>query len=719
MNDDIAQFALDYILHTDKTIFLTGKAGTGKTTLLRKIIAQSTKKTVVAAPTGVAAINAGGSTLHSLFHLPTTTFIPSYDSVDFNIALNRNELAKHAKFNKEHRKVLEEMELLIIDEISMVRADLLDAVNFVLQFVRKKKLPFGGVQLVMIGDLLQLAPIVKDDSKVVLSSYYTSPFFFDAHVLQKMDIVAFELTKVYRQSDTDFIRLLNNIREGNLYEEDLAVLENQYQPSFQTNEKGFITLTTHNRIADEINESKLRSLSAKLLTFNAAVNGDFPASYYPTLDTLALKEGAQIMFIRNAKGENRAYYNGKIGIFEGVENEDSIRVFLLDEKKHIIVEREEWENYRYEINSDNNQIEKNVIGTFQQYPIRLAWAITIHKSQGLTFDKAIIDVGYAFAPGQVYVALSRCRSINGIVLKSRLQNKNLSPDENVLDFLQRQNFNAVNKNDYSIAKSAYEIAKIIAVFSFEKTIRYYEDMLQHWRESNIPQKEEAISLHDKILTTINEWQKTCEKFHNIINLQQNDTQLIRLRTAQGISYFTEKIYDIIVALHQHHADWSIKTKTKNYSKDIMSLCAAIWQFVNNGYALKINGMELYDGVKLSYPTQQKTENVNTEKRDTATISYELFKAGKGVDEIAQMRALSATTIYQYLEKKLVFDSSLILQLVSLEKIDMISAAIEQHPKATLRSLKEMLTDDIDWHEIRLVKTWADNKSKKYKYDEFE
>ncbi len=391
--------AWDFVEHTGISIFLTGKAGTGKTTFLKAVKEHSTKRIVVVAPTGVAAINAGGVTIHSFFQLPLSPFIPE------------SRVKSKFDYGKEKRKIFRTLDLLIIDEISMVRADILDAIDSVLRRFREHNKPFGGVQLLMIGDLQQLTPVVTADEEELLKKYYETPYFFGSRALQRIQYVTIELTKVFRQQDQKFIDILNHFREGKVTNEDFKLLNSRYLPNFKEDENSnYIKLTTHNRIADNYNNQKLAQIKNKAYTFTAETQGIFPETNYPADYKLTLKVGAQVMFIHN--DSHGRYYNGKIGRITYID-ENQILVLCPNETEAIEVEQNVWENTKYTLNEKTKQIEDEVVGAFRQYPLRLAWAITIHKSQGLTFEHAIIDAQLAFASGQTYVALSRCRTLEG------------------------------------------------------------------------------------------------------------------------------------------------------------------------------------------------------------------------------------------------------------------------------------------------------------------
>lgn len=402
-----AAYVLRFINQTQKSIFLTGKAGTGKTTLLREIISTTHKNTVVVAPTGIAALNAGGVTIHSMFQLPFAAFLPD-EKADPYISENsrfenRNTLSRHFKMNGTKRAVIQNMELLVIDEVSMLRADIMDAMDFMLRKVRRNETPFGGVQVLFIGDLLQLPPIIKNEEWAVLQRYYRGKFFFHSHVIQQNPPLYIELDKIFRQTDTDFISVLNNLRNNTVTNNDLAVLNQYVQPDFDFKKNpGFITLTTHNAKADTINTEALEELEGKEFVFMPEIVGDFPDKIFPVDEQLKLKVGAQVMFVKNDLSFEKQYFNGKMGVIKNISAKE-IFVHFPEENKTIEVERYEWKNIRYYVDEMTKEIEEEILGTFTHYPIKLAWAITIHKSQGLTFDNAALDVSQVFLPGQAYL----------------------------------------------------------------------------------------------------------------------------------------------------------------------------------------------------------------------------------------------------------------------------------------------------------------------------
>jgi len=452
--------AEDFVQYTGSHIFLTGKAGTGKTTFLHKLEEYTAKRMIITAPTGVAAINAGGVTLHSFFQLPFGPFIPGSEAHE----QNRERLYR---FSKEKKRIIKSLDLLVIDEISMVRADLLDSVDAVLRRHRRNDQPFGGVQLLMIGDLHQLSPVAKQEDWQILKPYYESVYFFSSHALDQAQLVTIELKHIYRQSDARFIQLLNQVRDNRLDEASIGELNQRYIKNFvPEKDQGYITLTTHNNSADTINKDRLSALRGKEYCFDAEVSGDFPEHTYPTPFTLVLKKRAQVMFLRNDISFEKRYYNGKIGKIKTIADRQ-ICITCPGESEDIVVEAVEWENIRYKVDEENREIKEEIIGKFKQFPLKLAWAITIHKSQGLTFDKAVIDAESAFAHGQVYVALSRCKTLGGMVLSSPIPSRGIDTDESVLNFVERARQSLPSKNRLQAAKVFYQQKLLLECFDFQ------------------------------------------------------------------------------------------------------------------------------------------------------------------------------------------------------------------------------------------------------------
>ncbi len=457
------QLAGDFVNSTDCNLFLTGKAGTGKTTFLHNLKKNTAKRMIITAPTGVAAINAGGVTLHSFFQLPFGPFVPGSEAYE-------RSKQHQFRFSKEKKQIIKSLDLLVIDEISMVRSDLLDAVDAVLRRLRRNNLPFGGVQLLMIGDLYQLSPVVRPEEWQILQQHYESIYFFSSHALDHNKLFTIELKHIFRQSDVKFIELLNKVRDNSLDSDAVKDFNRRYTPDLSSYEnQGYITLTTHNRNADFINRTRLSGLSGKEFIFQASISGEFPGHIFPTEEYLVLKKDAQVMFVRNDSSPDKLYYNGKIGRINKISDE-SISVICPGESEEIVVEPISWENIKYTMDQEKKEIKEETIGKFRQYPLKLAWAITIHKSQGLTFERAIIDIEAAFTHGQVYVALSRCKTLDGMVLSSPMSSAGIETDEAVRIFSKKAEKNPPSHKQLENAKISYQQNLLLECYNFQ-TIR--------------------------------------------------------------------------------------------------------------------------------------------------------------------------------------------------------------------------------------------------------
>jgi len=543
------KLASDFLQYTNENVFLTGKAGTGKTTFLHNLRNQSPKRMIVVAPTGVAAINAGGVTIHSFFQISFGPQIPTDTAKPRQVAVSSDGsvAAGIKRFNREKINIIRSLDLLVIDEISMVRADLLDAVDEVLRRYKNRNKPFGGVQLLMIGDLQQLAPVVKDDEWDILKNYYDTCFFFSSRALRQSAFIGIELKQIFRQSDQEFIDLLNAVRENRLDDKTLQKLNSRYIPGFNPPDGGgYITLTTHNYQSQQINENKLSQLKNKVHYFDAVVEGDFPEYIYPTDFKLALKVGAQVMFVKNDPTPEKRFYNGKIGKITAIDGEQ-ITIKCPGDNDPIDLEPAEWQNSKYTLNETTEEIDELVVGKFTQFPLKLAWAITIHKSQGLTFERAVIDARLSFAHGQVYVALSRCKSLEGLVLSSPLAIESVKNDQTVLRFTSSVEQNQPGEQELKMAKQKFQLQLINDLFDFKPIFNQIQYLIRNLNEEAVhiqgnleaKMKEVLVPLQSEVIAI-------AEKFHpqlvQLMSLHDDAGQNSQLqeRLKNGCVYFLEK-----------------------------------------------------------------------------------------------------------------------------------------------------------------------------------
>ena len=576
-SNSLFQLAVRFVNQTDKHLFVTGKAGTGKTTFLRHIKENTFKKMVVVAPTGVAAINAGGVTIHSFFQLPFGPFVANHRSGwnQQQPVTSQHTLLKNIRFTASKRQLLQELDMVIIDEVSMMRCDMLDAIDHVLRhFRRKPHIPFGGVQMIYIGDLFQLPPVIKNDEWELLKDTYKSPFFFDALVIQQVPPLYLELKKIYRQSDASFIDLLNNIRNNKATANDLARLHAYYKPAFLPAQKdNYITLTSHNTKAEQINSRELEKLNGTLCVFEGQIKGDFSEKALPAEMKLQLKTGAQVMFLKNDKGENRKFFNGKIGNISRIEGQD-VYVRFPGEAAEMQLEKEVWKNIRYTFNEEENKMEEEEAGTFTQYPIRLAWAITIHKSQGLTFDKAIIDAGSSFAAGQVYVALSRLTSLNNLVLYSKIREDSISTDQRVVYFTGEEKDVSILQSLLAEEQLVYTGKLLLQSFGWSKLIGKVDALLDSYPARNIPGKPAAIKWARDLYKLLREQEEVAKKFHR--QLQQimsvkTDYELLKERTVLAERYFSEQLLKASVSVSRHIKEYKAFKRIKQYLTDLEAI----------------------------------------------------------------------------------------------------------------------------------------------------
>ena len=687
--------------HTSRSIFLTGKAGTGKTTFLNDFVRKTRKKHIVVAPTGIAAINAGGVTIHSMFGLPLRTFLPTTDRVDSNLANNIADLMPHFKYRKDKLKLLREIEIIIIDEVSMLRADVLDMMDFSLRHVRRNQQKFGGVQMLFIGDLYQLPPVVRDE--YVLKQYYDSPFFFDSYALKELPLITLELTTVYRQKDEKFLEILNEIRDGAVGDIDFDTLNERYLPDFEPKDEPYVYLTSHNRMADEINQKKLAALPGKSRFYDAEIIGNFNENQFPNDEILELKIGAQIMFIRNdASGEKR-YFNGKLAEIVEVDDKE-ISVIIDGEDEIYKLKKETWEQKRYSLGEDKS-IQEEVLGSFKQYPIRLAWAVTIHKSQGLTFDRLIIDAGKSFASGQVYVALSRCRTLEGIVLKSKITPEVIFSDRRVSKFQDETNANHRIDEILNAEKYDYSIHKIINRID----CKWILPALQQWYNSAIHSKmldkEKVKFLYHGIKPETEKFGSVCEKFEKIIQQKtrkfisgEEEWSVIEAKAKGAVNFFFTNVNaKIFSPLKDFYAESKGVKGLKQYNEDFRVFLDDLEDYLNGLKELHLLETKLFD-VENDVKVTTKIAKVPSH-----ILTFQLFEEGKTIPEIARDRGLVTETIYGHLAK---FAEQGLLDLTRVfdkEKIKTFEKEFKKNSSVeTLSDWKKILPNDFEFNEIRIL-----------------
>ncbi len=812
------QLASEFVQYTNVNVFLTGKAGTGKTTFLHNLRKVTPKRMIVVAPTGVAAINAGGVTIHSFFQISFGPQIPAdfVHTGSSSVTGEETGLSEVKRFSRDKINIIKSIDLLVIDEISMVRADLLDAIDAVLRKFRNNHTPFGGVQLLMIGDIQQLAPVAKEDEWEILKNYYDTVFFFSSKALQQTQFVTIELRQIYRQNDLAFIEILNKIRDNKIDPDTLNSLNNRYKPGFNPpDSEGYIVLTTHNVKAQEINNSKLEKIRTRAFIFDATVEGDFPEYAFPTDARLTLKTGAQVMFVKNDLSAEKNYYNGKIGTVSGF-NEEVVYVKCQNEYNEIAVSRVVWENTKYTLDEETKEIKETVIGTFKQYPLKLAWAITIHKSQGLTFDRAIIDAQAAFAHGQVYVALSRCRTIEGLVLSTPISGRGIINDTAVSAFAAKAEKNPPDAKVLNASKKAFRQMLLNELFDFQQIQKQINHCRWIIKENlqyifgNIFDAFEEInnSFHKEIITV-------SEKFGLQLNgllMQQDDNEAYKLlqeRIKKACIYFEDKLNSVLITPLN---DISFETDNKEIKKTIDQLTDKLFQFVHvkqscltackEGFEIKSylearakasidtpalkhrrekqdqwfnNGIALYpvlysrlaswrarkaaeNNLPVHRIVKQKTlisivnslprkaqalalikglgrkkimqygndilniiqafckeQNIepetnaetgtnqnNIKKPNSRQISYDLWKSGKSIQQIAAERGLAVSTVEGHLAHFVGTGEIELHHIVNPDKAERITAYFMKHGITALNPAKEALGDEISYSELRFV-----------------
>ncbi|TKG90442.1 helicase [Puteibacter caeruleilacunae] len=795
--------AYNFINYTNRNVFLTGKAGTGKTTFLHRLRTSAFKRMIVVAPTGVAAINAGGVTIHSFFQMPFGPIIPD----------SREQEINHRKFTKLKINIIRSMDLLVIDEISMVRADLLDGIDHVLRRFKDRRRPFGGVQLLMIGDLQQLAPVVKHDEWQLLKSHYKSMFFFHSKAYQQSNVLGIELKHIYRQQDKRFISLLNAVRTNTLNQETLSKLNERYHPEFSPKpDEGYIRLTTHNSSADKINNKELDVITKRAHRFIAEVEGIFPEHAYPTQEELTLKVGAQVMFVKNDSSHEKRYYNGKIGRITNIE-EGLIEVQCPTDIDPILVDRELWNNVKYTIDPETKDIKEELVGSFLQYPLRLAWAITIHKSQGLTFEKAIIDAQAAFAHGQTYVALSRCKTLEGMVLSSKISLKAVISDQQVDGFTRHVEENEPDDKVLHSSKKDYQLSLLQELFRFHQLMYQYSKCEEIINENdstimgNLPEviqqgrtyiKDELLPVGEKFLLIIQSQMRNIDDIEEHQPLQERliksseyylknmDMHLMEPLTSSSfetdnyglekdirerlrkikeisslkISCFTSCKKGFIVKdylstrakalirqdekkdkkqratkgevqtnypqLYKRIQDWRLTTaEEKNLILSQIVTQKVIVQLANT---LPLNLKELKDipgvgkktlknygkeiiaiihqfckdsNIPVNIEEDQELELVP--KKNSKQRTFEMFKQGLNINDIAKERELAKATIEGHLAYFVGTGDLDVSLFVDKDLISPITKFFKQFPDSGLRDAKDYLSDDITFSDILFVR----------------
>jgi uncharacterized protein YpbB len=752
-----AEFTERFINQTNAHIFLTGKAGTGKTTLLRKIVENTHKNTVIVAPTGIAALNAGGVTIHSFFGLPFGGFVPEFIPDGFIAGTTRIEtketLKRHFHHNGQKLKLFRKLELLIIDEVSMLRADLLDAMDWTLRNVRRNNEPFGGVQVLFIGDLLQLPPVIKPEEWNVLRNYYNGIFFFNAKVLQERGPLYIELDKIFRQDDSNFIQLLNHLRNNQLTSEDIALLANYVQPDFDaTKHEGYITLTTHNKKADEININALNALQEKSIVYNAEIENDFPPHLFPIEKEMTLKVGAQVMFIKNDISFEKNFYNGKMGKVKSI-SKDELEVLFPEEKRSIIVEKYEWTNIKYSLNEATGEIEEQILGTFVHYPIKLAWAITVHKSQGLTFDKAVLDVSQVFAPGQAYVALSRLRSLHGLVLLKPIALNGLQNDEQVVGY---------SKQRATIEQLSIHLDRATSHFVYQTLHSAFDwyDYTTKWASFELSFKDQGPKTEkakDRAwvtaqLQSVRQVFEAARKFQQQINglfsSANIDWQHVHDRVQAAYNYFFTPLDAQVYRIIKRRMELSKLKRTTKYAEELEELEIEVVEIVHRLIKMRLlveaivagrtftkeclktpelthyliaKAAKVNQELRNSDPmyamleeeetipviqrgkSKKKAEKVPKEKKvSTYEITLQLFEAGKSINDIARERQFSQSTIEGHIAQLIRQEKIDISAVLTEERIRKIEGYLEGADGKSLGALKEELGEHVSYGELKFV-----------------
>ncbi len=771
---EMAALAARFVNSTARNVFLTGKAGTGKTTFLHRLATATHKRYVILAPTGIAALNAGGVTIHSQFLLPFGAFVPEKrvpaDIGEYGAFTDRDTLNRRHPLNALRRSVLRGLDLLIIDEVSMLRADLLDAIDHRMRTVRQRwDRPFGGVQVLFIGDLYQLPPIVKDAEWNVLRRWYNSMHFFESRALKESGYAHIELDRIFRQQDEHFIAILNNFRENTVTKEDVATLDKYYRPGLmQEDHEGVITLATHNRTADDINQRALEKLPGRLHRFEAVIEGDFPESMFPVLRDLELKEGAQIMFTRN--DPEKMYFNGKLAKVEKVE-EGVIHVRMIDDGSPYKLKRENWENKRYEVDVVTKEQNERILGTFEQYPVKLAWAITVHKSQGLTFDKAVIDVGRAFAPGQVYVALSRLRSLEGLILRTRIDPSVVSTDRDVVAFTEKRLTQQPLPEQLQEYQQRFLHDMLTSTFDLgDLLLRTDQIRIDHPEVSEFEDEGMRTALQ-RFLDRLRPEEDNARKFQRqlIRLLQEGERTTLLERITKGADYFGTLLMAAMKELLQHIAQVEMLSRTKQFGEALRELDLLLVRKVatiakaahvtgcilDGGEVTRVAELErsiaeqrtaLVEEVKvwatehapastlksgrrrgrsdvpwdpadadeyveraLKRKKRKGTTGSKVIKGETYLKTYALIKEGKSLEEVAKERGLSLGTIEGHAAKGITEDLVDIDAVLSVQIRDVIANWWRENPDKHSNEARAHFGEKYSYGQLRIVQAWVNHQ----------
>ncbi len=748
---DMISLAARFVNRTANHIFLTGKAGTGKTTFLQNLAKATHKKYVIVAPTGIAALNAGGVTIHSQFLLPFGSFLPADlpGNTDYGDYYTSKELARRHPLNSVRKQVLRDIDLLIIDEVSMLRADLLDAIDYRMKAAKGNfRKSFGGVQLLMIGDLFQLPPIVKDREWARLRTFYKSPHFFESVGLKENGFTYIELDKIFRQQDNTFINILNNLRNNRCTASDIAKLNEYYVQEIPKTED-VITLTTHNRQADDINITALNSLPGKLFKYEAEVEGDFPENIFPLPERLDLKVGAQVMFVKNDSPQNR-YYNGKLARISKLTDE-AVTVSMADENRILTIEKVSWENKKYSLHSETKELQEDIVGSFSQFPIKLAWAITVHKSQGLTFDKAIIDVGQAFAPGQVYVALSRLRSLDGLILRTKINTSAISCDQEVLAFSGINESQGPLETKLLAGQHEYLSETLRQTFDFESIVKQIDHTEQKGGGSAVFTDIDMQKALPDLRQKIQKERENTIKFQNQIAamLRAGDLHVLKERIEKGSDYYLGFLHDCLFDLLVHKGEVSMLTRTKTYlnaleeidqmiSRNVSDLQKAahlaqcilenkeievIAEFEKKRKAKREVLLSRVENHLKANPKNLKTRTGKTRVKagtkkgnkvvgETYLTTYALVNEGKDVAAIAKMREMAESTIEGHIARGITERKIQVEKVLDADTCATLHKVFEKNPGKGLNDLFQELKGAYSYGKLRMMQAFMELEKEK-------